>query len=789
MSKQVRINMTFALVLVFVGASLTSAFAASVSGTVYLDANASGVRDAGEAGVAGVAVSDGRAVAATGTDGAYQLVAPDGPVFIRITTPTNYALTTGFFARVDASQPVVGMDFGLRAEAQSVPFLVVQVTDIHITPPNARRLAAWVAEMNNLAQRPAFIVATGDLVGDANPATVEDGQKQYQTYVDEVAKLQARLFSMPGNHEHLGTRRPDFDRGNPLFGKGMYQEYLGPMYYSTDYAGVHFVMLDGTDLDAKGVDFTGFPADELAWLKADLALVPPQRRIVLFCHQPPQEARNAAALAELLAGRKVVGCFVGHIHTVWKMAWHGIPVQIGGALSGSWWGKYCPDGSPNGYRFVKVNQDGLETFYNATTREHQIEVERPGPGDTVSGRLVVEAKVYDPQDSLTAAYIQLDGRRAPATLDRRGLWKQISASAAIAGLSDGVYQLRVCASGPQGTFALVQRVGVARDPKARIRMTPPALPEPDGYSYYWGDVHAHTSYSDGKEKPENAFAMARDEAKLDFFALTDHLESLTDAEWADTLAQVEKFNAPGKFVVLPGVEWTKRWGHCNVINTSTRVFPSAFPEFHRQVEQMGAVSFFNHAAWHYAQNGVYDHDNQAYVPDADDVMIGSEVRSPAEREAFILALRNGWHLGTIGSSDTHSPNWGKTGKWTIALAPELTRDGILEALRAMRFFSTADRNCRPYFAADGHLLGAMYADKRRASFEIGLSDPDNDDRLGEVCLYQDGQPAYTFYLNVTAELLPTPLAPEPGQHFYFVEFRQQDGNLIYSSPIWREQVR
>jgi hypothetical protein len=43
---------------------------------------------------------------------------------------------------------------------------------------------------------------------------------------------------------------------------------------------------------------------------------------------------------------------------------------------------------------------------------------------------------------------------------------------------------------------------------------------------YKGEVHAHTSESDGEGTVEAAYAYARDVAKLDFFAITDHSNSI-----------------------------------------------------------------------------------------------------------------------------------------------------------------------------------------------------------------------------------------------------------------------
>ncbi|MET0552068.1 MAG: hypothetical protein ABW221_03460, partial [Vicinamibacteria bacterium] len=61
------------------------------------------------------------------------------------------------------------------------------------------------------------------------------------------------------------------------------------------------------------------------------------------------------------------------------------------------------------------------------------------------------------------------------------------------------------------------------------------FPDGDELVAWHGQLHAHTSYSDGLLTPADAYAAARAQG-LDFFAVTDHLEQLDDAEWAATRA-------------------------------------------------------------------------------------------------------------------------------------------------------------------------------------------------------------------------------------------------------------
>ena len=79
------------------------------------------------------------------------------------------------------------------------------------------------------------------------------------------------------------------------------------------------------------------------------------------------------------------------------------------------------------------------------------------------------------------------------------------------------------------------------------------------FKVFFAGLHSHTGYSDGTLTPADAHAYARDVAKLDVFCLTDHLEGIDDAEWLDTREVAWDYNEDGKFVVIPALEWTRRW--------------------------------------------------------------------------------------------------------------------------------------------------------------------------------------------------------------------------------------
>ncbi|MBD3350794.1 MAG: DUF3604 domain-containing protein [Candidatus Lokiarchaeota archaeon] len=87
----------------------------------------------------------------------------------------------------------------------------------------------------------------------------------------------------------------------------------------------------------------------------------------------------------------------------------------------------------------------------------------------------------------------------------------------------------------------------------------------------WGDTHTHSILSDGSGLPNWVFNYAKNEALLDFYALTDHGEMTLSTRpqpkwirnWIETAT--EDWNSPEEFVTFQGAEWTTRYGFQGVL--------------------------------------------------------------------------------------------------------------------------------------------------------------------------------------------------------------------------------
>ena len=209
---------------------------------------------------------------------------------------------------------------GLAATAQTAPggaapmaaedFFFVQLSDSHwgfegAPNPDARgTLPKAVASVNALAERPDFIMFTGDLTHTTDDP--RERRKRMTEFRDIVAALAVKdVRFIPGEHDAA------LDRGKA------FKELFGPTNYTFDHKGVHFIVLDNvSDPGAQ------LGEEQLAWLSNDLQQQPADARIVVFAHRPlfdlyPQwdwATRDGAKAVELLMPHANVTVFYGHIH-------------------------------------------------------------------------------------------------------------------------------------------------------------------------------------------------------------------------------------------------------------------------------------------------------------------------------------------------------------------------------------------------------------------------------------------------------------------------------------------
>ncbi|HEX3868088.1 MAG TPA: metallophosphoesterase [Gemmatimonadaceae bacterium] len=253
---------------------------APITGVVFDDRNGNGVRDSGEPGIAGVAVSNQDTVVTTDAMGAYRITAR-GTGVIFVSTPDGYTARGTFWKPVSPG----GVDFALSRAPRARELTFVHASDTHLSPASLARTERLRAVVDSL--HPDLLLITGDLVRDALRVGEAEATSYYELFAKERSLFRVPVFTVPGNHENFGIERDTshVSADNPLYGRAMYHKYFGPDYYSFTRGGVHFVGLNTVDIADK--EYYGHvDSVQLAWLARDLALVAPATPVVTFDHIP-----------------------------------------------------------------------------------------------------------------------------------------------------------------------------------------------------------------------------------------------------------------------------------------------------------------------------------------------------------------------------------------------------------------------------------------------------------------------------------------------------------------------
>lgn len=316
-----------------------------------------------------------------------------------------------------------------------------------------------------------------------------------------------------------------------------------------------------------------------------------------------------------------------------------------------------------------------------------------------------------------------------------------------------------------------------------------------GLAPYWGNLHAHTSFSDGEREPSDAFAYARDVAGLDVMIVTDHLEQIyIPTRWSDCREQADDADAPGSFVAACGYEYGSGFdslfrstGHNNVFDNPS-LFPAVqldFRDFYASLTACtSCIGQFNHPGDESQQH--WNHFE--YHAEVDARMELYEFNSGPAWEMFFEALDAGWRIAPVWNQDNHSANWGtandhRSGFWLSAL----TRDGLYEAFRVRRTFATADRNASVRVLADGDCwMGSDLAGVGPVvELRVEAEDEDAADAFQTAELWGPGR---TLLESADCGGGPTCAATfertVSGPTYVVARLTQADGDYLVAAPVW-----
>jgi predicted phosphodiesterase len=192
------------------------------------------------------------------------------------------------------------------------------------------------------AERPAFVVATGDMIEGLQDDAAPTEWLELDRILQPFSRF--RLYAAPGNHDIWSQAS-----------EALYQRHTDrPPHYSFDYENAHVTVLDNSRSDE-------LPAAELQFLENDLKAHAAQPLKFVFMHRPfwliDVAARNPNfALHRIARQYGVRYVIAGHLHQLLHLDLEGVTyismMSSGGHLRAS--GEY-KDGWFFGHALVEVN--------------------------------------------------------------------------------------------------------------------------------------------------------------------------------------------------------------------------------------------------------------------------------------------------------------------------------------------------------------------------------------------------------------------------------------------------
>ncbi|HSF14160.1 MAG TPA: CehA/McbA family metallohydrolase, partial [Vicinamibacteria bacterium] len=334
----------------------------------------------------------------------------------------------------------------------------------------------------------------------------------------------------------------------------------------------------------------------------------------------------------------------------------------------------------------------------------------------------------------------------------------------------------------------------------------------------WGDLHGHSQLSDGTGTPEDYYAYARDIAALDLVALTDHdhwgmrFIDQNPEMWERIRRDARAFEEPGRFLALAGYEWTN-WvhGHRHVLyfEEEGEILSALDPRYEtpallwKALEGHSAITVAHHSAggpvstdWSYLPDPTIEPVTEIVSVHGSSEASDSpgKIYSAVEGNFVRDVLDRGARFGFVGSGDSHDGHPGlahlasPSGGLAAIFAEELTREAVLDALRARRAYATNGPRIWLRMWLDGEPMGSSVSPSGAAMQELRFAAAATAP-VDRIDIVRSGSVVRSVPGNDRRDLSETIDLPclTPGEYVY-VRVVQSDGGAAWASPVYADRV-
>ena len=366
------------------------------------------------------------------------------------------------------------------------------------------------------------------------------------------------------------------------------------------------------------------------------------------------------------------------------------------------------------------------------------------------------------------------------------------------------------------------------------------------YQYYFGNIHAHTAFSDGNKdssssgvnSPAGSYEYAKQSQDFDFLGISEHNHYSSKSNpgfkrplYQQGLDMADAANEDGTFVTLFGMEYgvsSQYNGHVLVYGINKLLgWEESVPGvtganydvynaktdyaglFAKVNKTPGAFCYLAHPSFDdFSGDGTWNTAlaNAPYNASFDSAIVGMPLRSGLATNSnasysdypqgnyfnyYKKMLYQGYHLGIGYDHDNHYTNFGRgNGGRLVILATSLTKASFFDAIQKMRFYGSDDRNAEITFECSGAVMGSITGGTAYPSINLVHNDPD-----GELA---DTMRIWRGVRNsggLWAEIIKSATGintlaytddhmMSDNEYYYFGEIRQKDGQWIVTSPVW-----
>ena len=286
------------------------------------------------------------------------------------------------------------------------------------------------------------------------------------------------------------------------------------------------------------------------------------------------------------------------------------------------------------------------------------------------------------------------------------------------------------------------------------------------FSFYFGNIHAHSSFSDGckdgdnsnVKTPSQCYQFAKQSEHFDFLGISEHNHNVNGvgmhlASYSLGLADADDENEDDEFVCLYGIEFgLNDFGHVLIYglnklpgweNDNFDIFcgPENYSKLWQIVNDNNAFATLAHPQSDHFSNL----STSSYKPTSDKAIYGAAIRNGPHTSTSVnyddlpatsyynyyrTLLAKGYRLGPTIDHDNHNTTFGRTAaSRTVILARKLHRDSIVAAYKSMRFYASEDWNCKVTLTVKNRPMGSQINSKIDPVIKVNVEDEDGSDKI------------------------------------------------------------